>query len=266
MTAEMQNGKFLKYSQKVFVMFTIPHYNMMQKRIRREKIVHEQPTIIDKIGRVISIAGNAILMNLLFLLCSIPIVTIGQAWSGLLTAVRYNIRGDKWQTGFWFGFKTRFWRGTISWCVMAALDFIFMRETLNIAAQIGFDVPSVAAGVVFALMSMLTFSMQILNVYVPTGIGDWLRNSVNMVFKVPLELLACGGLFWAPLIMFFAWFGMFWHVMVIFLTVYFVLVAAVGTLLMKNALVHYLLEARKEGILIADEGKKKESEQESEDK
>lgn len=227
--------------------------------------MNEQPTMIDKIGKVISIAGNAILMNLLFLLCSIPIVTIGQAWSGLLSAVRYNIRGDKWQDGFWKGFKTRFWRGTISWCVMLILDFYFMRETLIVIGQVGFDVPSVASALVFALMAMLTSAMQLLNIYVPTATGEWLRNSVNMIFKVPLELLICGGLFWAPLVMFFAWFGMFWHIMIIFVTAYFVLSAAVSTLLMKNALIHYLLEARKEGILLEDDGRKKETDEEAEE-
>ena len=50
--------------------------------------MNEKPTILEKIGRVLSIAGNAVLMNLLFLLCCIPVVTIGQAWSGLLSAVR----------------------------------------------------------------------------------------------------------------------------------------------------------------------------------
>ena len=218
--------------------------------------MNEKPTILDKIGKVISIAGNAILMNLLFLICSIPVVTMGQAWAGLLTAVRYNIRGDKWQDGFWKGFKTRFWRGTISWCVMALVDFFFLREMLATIAQVGLDTTSVAAVLVFSLMSMLTFSMQLMNIYVPTGIGDWLRNAVNMVFKIPIELLISGVLFWAPLILFFAWMGMFWHIMIIFVTAYFVLVAAVGTLLAKNALIFYLLDARKEGTLLEDDGKK----------
>lgn len=227
--------------------------------------MYEKPTILDKIGKVISIAGNAILMNLLFLLCSIPIVTIGQAWKALLMAVRYNIRGDKWQDGFWKGFKSRFWRGTISWCVMLVLDFFFMRETMLVIQQVGFDVPSVAAGLVFALMAMVTFAMQLLEVYVPTGIGDWLRNSVNMVFHVPLELVACAALFWAPLILFYMWFGLFWHVMVIFVTVYYVLVAAIGTLLLKNALIKYLVEARAEGILIADDSKQKEPDEDADE-
>lgn len=225
----------------------------------------EKPTLIDKIGKVISIAGNFILMNLLFLLASLPIVTMGQAWCGLLTAVRYNIRGDKWQDGFKAGFKTRFLRGTVTWIIMLGIDLFLMFDMFETVAQVGFDVPSVVACIVFALMAMVTFSLQILNVYVPTDIGQWLRNAVNMVFKVPLELLAAAALFWVPFAMLWRWTGMFLYAIMIFLTVYFTLAAVAGTLVLKNALLHYLLDARATGTLIADEGKKPEPEDDSEE-
>lgn len=224
----------------------------------------EQPTILDKISRAITIAGNAVLMNLLFLVCCLPIVTIGQAWTGLLTAVRYNIRGEKWLSGFWKGFKTRFWRGTISWCIMGTIDVYLMIYVVNCIhpnnqSQIPL-VTTIATCAVFLLMAMVTFSMQLLNVYVPTKIGDWLRNSANMVFKVPLELAVCGAAFWAAPLLLFTWFPVFIYVIMIFITVFFVLLATCGTLLMKNALVHYLLEARAAGTLLADEGKQQEAE------
>lgn len=219
----------------------------------------EKTTWIDKIGKVISIAGNFILMNLMFLLASLPIVTMGQAWSGLLTAVRYNIRGDKWFDGFKAGFKTRFWRGTISWIIMVAIDVFFMLDMFSQIAQMGLDVPTVMSCIVFALMIMVTFALQILNVYVPTNIGQWLRNAVDMVFKAPVELLAAAVLFWAPFAMLWRWTGLFFYAFMIFVTVYFTLAAVAGTLALKNALVHYLLDARANGTLIADEGKKAET-------
>lgn len=215
----------------------------------------EKPTLIEKIGNVISIAGNAILMNLLFLLACLPIVTMGQAWCGLLTAVRYNIRGDKWFDGFKAGFKTRFWRGTIAWLVMLPIDLYLLLDMFSIIDAIGLDIPSVMACIVFGLMIMVTFSLLLLNVYVPTNIGQWLRNAVNMVFKVPLELLVSAVLFWAPFAMIYRWLGAFLYAIMIFLTVYFTLAAAGSTLALKNALLHYLLEARASGTLIADEGK-----------
>lgn len=216
----------------------------------------EKETIIDKIGRLISVAGHAILMNLLFLVASLPIVTAGQAWAGLLSAVRYNIRGDKWFDGFKAGFKTRFWRGTLAWCIMLLIDGYFLMDVLHAYAQEAM-VPLIGAFAIFALAAMVTFALQILNVYVPTKAGQWIRDAVNMVFKVPMELLVSAVLFWAPVIMLLLWTGAFLYALMIFVAAYFILAAVCSTLLLKNALVHYLLQARADGTLLADEGKKK---------
>lgn len=218
--------------------------------------MQEKETIIDKLGKVISIAGNAIGMNLLFLVSCIPIVTIGQAWCGLLSAVRYNIRGDKWFDGFKAGFKTRFWRGTIAWCIMLLID-VYALLDINHTYAAEAVVPLVGACIMFALAIMVTLSLQILNVYVPTRVGDWVRNAVNMVFKVPLELLAAAVLCWLPVLLFVLWTGVFAYSVTIFIAVYFTLAAVCATLVLKNALIFYLLQARTDGTLIADEGKKK---------
>lgn len=220
--------------------------------------MYEKPTILEKIGKILSIAGNAVLMNLLFLLCCIPVVTIGQAWCGLLSAVRYNIRGDKWQTGFWKGFKSRFWRGTLAWIVMAAVDIYFMFDVIHYWGV--WDTPFIFACLVFLLMTMVTFALPVLNVYIPTKAGDWIRNAVNMVFKVPLELALCAVAFWLPVLLAFLWPYGLWYMAMVFITAYFVLMATGATMLMKNALIQYLLEARKEGTLLADDGKKKDEE------
>lgn len=226
----------------------------------------EKDTLLEKIGRVISIAGNAIMMNLMFLLASLPIITMGQAWCGLLTAVRYNIRGDKWQNGFKDGFKTRFLRGTISWVIMLAIDVFFMLDMFQTIELVGLDIPSVMACIVFALMIMVTFSLQILNVYVPTKIGQWVNNAVNMVFKAPVPLLIAAVLFWAPIAMLWRWTGAFLYTLLIFLAIYFALAAVVGTLLLKNALLYYLLDARATGTLLGEEGKQPEAENETQEK
>lgn len=215
--------------------------------------MQEKPTILDKLNKVITIAGNIILMNLMFLVASIPLVTMGQAWCGLLTAVRYQIRGDKWTAGFKKGFTTRFWRGTIMWVIMAVVDAYFMIDMFEIVNQIGLDIPSVMAALVFGLMIMVTFSLQILNVYVPTPVGQWLRNGVNMVFKAPMELLAAAALFWVPFAMLYQWTGWFIYAVMIFVAAYFALAAAAGTLVLKNALMFYLLEARVTNTLLEDD-------------
>ena len=226
----------------------------------------EKTNPLQKLMGLLTIAGNAIMMNVMFLVACLPVVTIGQAWCALLSAVRYRIRGDKWWDGFKTGFKTRFWRGTITWIIMLAIDLYMLLDLAQWVGAVGLDVPTVMAGIIFALMIMITFALQILNVYVPTDIFTWLRNAIRIVFKAPVEMLASAVLFWAPMLMLQWWHdGLFYGIMV-FIAAYFAVVATGSTMILKNALIYYLLDARANGTLIADEGKKPtEDTQEEED-
>ena len=168
--------------------------------------MNQQETLIDKLARLLSKLGNAVMMNLAFLICCIPIVTIGQAWAALLSGIRYQIRGDGWWEGFKFGLKTRFWRGTAAWCVMLLVDGFILYNMMYYTAPGMFEQAGwarvIATGVMFAVMAMLTSAIQILNVYVPTPVSKWLNNACAMVFKAPLQLLIAAGLFWLPMLLF----------------------------------------------------------------
>ena len=222
--------------------------------------MREKENFMDKLGRVVTVAGNAILMNLLFLIACIPVVTIGQAWCGLVSAVRFNIRGDKWLDGFKFGFKKRFLRGTVSWCIMLALDVYFLLQ-VSATMQHGLDTPLIGACIVFAMMTMLTMALQMLNVYIPTDVGNWVRNAANMVFKAPIFLLLAAALFWLPTILLVIWPGIFFYSIMIYITAYYALAALLVTMLLKSTLLEYLLQARADGTLLAEEGKQKGNEE-----
>ena len=212
----------------------------------------EKETLMDKVSKVITIAGTAILMNFMFLIACIPIVTIGPAWNALLTSVRYNIRGDGWFQGFRFGFKTRFWRSLISWCICLPLCVVFFLD-LRGAILNGTVADIILAGVFFAMGAMVTMALQVLNVYVPTGIAQWLRNSVDF-FRYAIFLLISAALFWAPLFLLYFAMGVFFHVIMIFVAVYYTLAAVGTTMLLKDGLLDFLLDARANGTLIAEEG------------
>ena len=223
----------------------------------------EKKTLIEKLGTIISVAGNAILMNLLFLVSCIPVVTIGQAWCGLMSAIRYNIRGDKWFAGFKAGFKTRFWRGTLAWCVMLLVN-VHMLLDLHYAYAEGYTVQLIASTLIFSLTAMVTSALLVLNVYIPTSIGNWINNAAAMVFKAPLYLLGAAALFWLPVLLVLLWFEIFYYGALIFLAIYYTLAALGTTMLLKNTLMDYLLTARADGTLLAEEGKQRENAEEDE--
>lgn len=218
---------------------------------------------MDKLGNIVTMAGTAILMNLMFLVACIPIVTIGPAWCGLLSSIRYNIRGDGWFAGFKAGFCTRFWRSLICWCIGLPLCLYFFSDLnhgLLFLRDQGLSVESVIVtlvpGLFFAMAAMLTNALLVLNVYIPTGVSNWLKNGINF-FRHPLGLLVSAALFWLPLIIALLWNMMiFMTIIMIFVAVYFTLAGVGSTIMMKDSLVEFLLDARQNGTLIAEEGSK----------
>lgn len=220
--------------------------------------MREENTILHKLGKIINLAGNAILMNLLFLVSCLPVVTIGQAVCALLSAIRYNIRGDKWFDGYKAGFKTRFWRGTIAWCALLLLN-VHMLLDLHYAYAMGYTAQMIASAFIFSLTAMVTTALLVLNVYIPTSVGNWINNAVGMVFKAPLHLFGAAALFWLPVLLVLLWFTVFYYGALVILALYFTLAALGSTMLLKDTLLQYLLAARADGTLLSEEGKRKEA-------
>lgn len=202
-----------------------------------------------KVMKLVNLAGTTVMLNLLFLLACLPIVTIGPALSGLYSGVRYMIRGEGPVRGFWEGFKTHFVRMMIAGVIFTlifAYFVIILNSAYNTWLEYGVFRDLVVHGVA-ALMPLMLFAALIpLNIYIPYNTVDWLKNCVNMVFKAPLWLLVSGLMLAAPVISFvFAW-DMFFLILVVFVGFWCSLAGFVSTLLLKDTLVDMLLEYRDE--------------------
>lgn len=217
--------------------------------------MQEKETIIDKLGKLLTKVGTAVMINLMFLICCIPVVTAGQAWCGLLSAVRFQIRGDGWWDGFKFGFKTRFLRGTVAWCVMLGLNAWMTLDVLQYTTGEYSLVYPISSCIMLALTTMLTTAIMTLNVYIPTDISTWLKNAVSVIFKAPLQLLISAAVLMAPVLLCLYRFDLFYYFIMVFVVVYFTLAAFGCTILLKNALLDLLMDARADGTLIAEEGR-----------
>ncbi len=233
----------------------------------------EKVTTLDKLNNIISIAGRTVLMSLLFLVSCLPVVTIGQAWCALLTGIRWQIRGDSWFEGYKFGFKNRFWRGIAAWCVLLIPNVYFLLEVSGLytvmqelnggygpyVARLGF------AGLMFAMTTMVTTALLLLNVYIPTKISLWISNATSMVFKAPLLLLAAALLFWLPVLLTILEPAIMFFIFPLFLVAYYPLQGWVATLALKGTIIDYLIDARADGTLLAEEGRRPEPKDEEDE-
>ena len=98
-----------------------------------------------------------------------------------------------------------------------------------------------------------TVSLLTLNVYIPTSVSNWIKNSVNF-FRRPMELFAAAALFWLPLLVFRFYLVLFSQAVMVFVAAYFALAAVCGTMLLKDPLIDFLIDARTDGTLLSEEG------------
>ena len=167
---------------------------MMQKE--RPSVDNTEP----KWKQILHVTSNAATANFLFLLCCIPVITIGQAWCALYTSVRYAIRGDGWFSGFKDGFKTRFLRGTAAWIICMAVDLYMAFNVVTMAYYRvdGYLPPLIISSIFFLIALMFTAALIPLNVYIPTTVMQWLKNAVTLTFTAPLQIAAVAVMMWIP--------------------------------------------------------------------
>lgn len=203
-----------------------------------------------KFWDIYTLAGNGIMVNLMFLICSLPLVTMGAAWCGLYSSLRFAIRGDRWAAGFKEGLCTRFWRMTIAWVILLLPIADRIAAVLTMVANIESGAVTlnavlptlIASGIFLLFLIMLAAALILLNVYIPTSVTQWLKNGVTLIFRTPLALAVTAVLMWLPLaVILFLGLGSFALIMV-FVALYFTVVVFVATMLMKNSLVRIKTE------------------------
>ena len=202
-----------------------------------------------KFWKIINLAGNAIGLNVVFLVSCIPVVTIGPAICGLYSGVRYMIRGDGWFMGFKAGFRKNFLRTGIATVVAIAMMFyllLYFNTGLNFFMEGGSPSPMITYAVAMLFPAMICAALLPLNVFIPYTITDWLRNAVNLILKAPLQVLITAVFFWLPVFMVLFLTEIVYLGFLIFLGFYFSLIAFASTLILKDSIRDQLLLYKEE--------------------
>ena len=118
-----------------------------------------------KMNQILVYGGNLVVLNVLYLICCLPIITIGAAQAGLFTAIR--VLRDKENGGscikaFFRGFKGDFGRITLAhslFCLLGAMLVLLLLNDLfwqygNLVAPVGLILVSMAvASVLHSLLA-----------------------------------------------------------------------------------------------------------------
>lgn len=179
-----------------------------------------------KLMTTLSFIGDLFILNLLFLLCSLPVVTIGAAQAGLHTAVRIlqdPQDGRSTVKAFFRGFKSGFGRITLAWVLFLVVDCIlfyslYMTYTYaDTGLFLHWGIP--LAGLCFSLVYqavMMLFHSQFSCTFM-----QLLRNTALMCIWHPLASVLTGALMCAPMLVFLLMPSIFVSITPLFLTVYY---------------------------------------------
>ena len=212
---------------------------------------------MEKFRAFVNMVGNAIMLNLLFLVSCLPVVTIGPAWCGMYSAIRYEVRGDKWFAGFKAGFRTRFLRSMITGILCTALCLYFANNAYAGVAAIldgaGGWISTIITFVFLLVTMMLYAALLPLNVYFDTDLNTWIDYAWLLMRKAPLQLIIAALLMWALAALTIYHMLTVAFLITVFVAVYFTLAGLIMTVLLKNPLI---------GILKIEKAKHPEMEQE----
>ena len=149
--------------------------------------------------------ADMIMVNILFIICCLPLFTIGAAQSGLFNAMR--VLQDKEDdsscaAAFFRGFKNGFGRITIVWIgfllVFAVLFYNFVGVYL--IGHAGLDAPIIFSIVGLCLCALLYTQMTIFHSRFSCTIPQLFKNAVLMTLAHPLRAILVTVLTWLHII------------------------------------------------------------------
>ena len=196
----------------------------------------------------VNLAGTAIIINIAFLLCCIPIVTIGPATCALYSAIRYVVRGSGWFNGFVAGLKKNFIRNAL---VGSVMSIMIADMAVNFNTALGFYLegnsytPLVIYTVGLIPLLLVFAALWLLHVFIPYESGmDWLKDVLKLLVKAPVQLLLVSVLMLGPVALMLYVPDVFFMMLIVFLGIYYALIGFASILLLKKPLEDRLGEYR----------------------
>lgn len=183
--------------------------------------------------------SDYIFINLIFVVCCIPVFTIGAAQSALARAARAQLDGTKDEScykAFFSGFKEGFRKITVVWLLMLAL-MAALTYVSSAAFFVGGTTGNVAGVMATAALLILAVIQPMTSVFhsrFECSAWEIVKNSMIMLLMYPLRCAGTGLLIWAPVLLLTVDLELFVRLTPIFLFIFYTLAIQIGSRLMRG--------------------------------
>ncbi len=147
--------------------------------------------------RVLNRVGDLMIMNFLMILCCIPVITAGAAFTAMHYVLLKIVRGEEGYLikGFFKSFKENFKQATILWLLMLLVVVVYVGDSL-IFNYSGLTFPKavviavVAVGILLMMAAVYVFPLQ---ARFENSVKNTLKNAMILAFaNLPKTLLMVG--------------------------------------------------------------------------
>ena len=147
--------------------------------------------------------ANTMILTVLFILCCLPVITVGAAFTALFAACRAQTRGLSCFRAFFKSFKNNFLTATLVWLVLGLplllcvwCAWVVLINKLFVLALI----MSIVGGVL--LLVLLTMCLLFYSRF-ECSFRQLIKNGMVMILAFPIRSVLIAALAWAPVLCFF---------------------------------------------------------------
>lgn len=173
-------------------------------------------------------------LNLLFLLCSLPVITMGTSLTSLYAGLRAMIKKEPCFRAFFGTFRKSFLRSTLAWIILLPLNgllivnLVFNCYYLDEGSVVALIISILLAVVALGITTMIFLFYSRFEGSLPQLFGY----GCMLFFSHPLRGLVIAGLTWAPFAVLFLLPAVFFMLGMVWLFFYFAVAATVAVWLM----------------------------------
>ena len=192
---------------------------------------------------IMEIGMQAAGLNLLFLLCSLPILTAGASLTALYAGLRAMVKKEACFRAFFHTLRTSFVRATLLWVILLPLNTLMVFNTVSIVYY--FQPGALPALILSAVFSVLLLGITncIFLFYSRFEATTWqlLRHGGALYLTYPLRCTLIALLTWTPVPLFFfpAVAAVLFGLLPVFLFFYFSLVSIAAIWLMNGPFIRF---------------------------
>lgn len=157
--------------------------------------------------QVLRALGDFALLNVIYLVCCLPVFTIGAAQAGMSTAFRQLLRPDDDRSphaAFFRGFREGFGKVTLAWglfTVLMGAAFASFLLAYNAAGQ-RYTIPAVLCIIAMILFMFIQAIIPIIHSQLECSVLQLMVNSWLLLLAHPVRCIVSTILIWSPVFMF----------------------------------------------------------------